>query len=175
MSATDTPNPSPSAEPRPKRRRFGIGAVLITVYAILAIGATSRAGFQLVAYYGANPAARLPIALSALSAVIYVLATIALIAPGRVWYRIAWITISFELAGVIIIGTLSYVFPDVFVGPASVPDVAHGTVWSGFGQGYLYIPVVLPILGLIWLSRRRAVVLSEDAAAIESATPAKAA
>jgi hypothetical protein len=154
MSATESTKSAETAPGKPARRRFGVGAVLITVYAILAVGATSRAGFQLVAYFGANPAARLPIVLSAVSAVIYVLATIALIAPGRAWYRVAWTTISFELAGVLIIGTLSYVFPAVFVGPASVPDVAHGTVWSGFGEGYLYIPVVLPILGMIWLARR---------------------
>ena len=175
MSATDSSNSTPSEHPVRKRRRFGVGAVLITVYAILAVGATSRAAFQLVAYFGTYPAARVPIALSAVSAVIYVLATIALIAPGRAWYRIAWVTISFELAGVLIIGTLSYVFPAIFIGPATLVDVAHGTVWSGYGQGYLYIPVVLPILGLIWLSRRRGVVEAESEAAAQPAEPVKAA
>jgi len=26
-------------------------------------------------------------------------------------------------------------------------------VWSGFGQGYGYVPLVLPFLGLLWLWR----------------------
>ena len=160
MSATESaqsPGQTQTVPPTKPRRRFGVGAVLITVYAILAIGATSRTIFQIAQFFASTPSARLPIALSGVSGVIYILATIALIAPGRAWYRIAWVTISFELAGVLIIGTLSYVFPNVFVGPASVPDVAHGTVWSGFGEGYLYIPVVLPILGMIWLRSRRAI------------------
>lgn len=152
--------------PSRPRRRFGIGRVLITVYAILAIGATSRAIFQIVAYYPSHPSARLPITLSAVSGVIYILATVALIAPGRTWYRVAWITISFELAGVVIIGTLSVLFPSIFVGPANVPDVADGTVWSNYGIGYVYIPIVLPILGMIWLSRRRPAV---DATPVEAA------
>ena len=142
--------PLPGRKPR---RRFGVGAVLIVVYAILAIGATSRAVFQLVAYYADSPADRLPILLSAASAVVYVVATLALVLPGRVWYRTAWVTISFELVGVLVIGTLSFVLPSLFLGTG---DVAHGTVWSYYGEGYVFIPVVLPILGMLWLRSRRA-------------------
>jgi hypothetical protein len=130
--------------------------VLIIVYAILAIGATSRAGYQFAAFFGQYPAARLPIALSAVSGVIYIVATIALVAPGRAWYRVAWVTISFELLGVLTIGTLSILIPAVFAGPANLPDVADGTVWSTYGIGYLFIPVVLPVLGMLWLRSRRA-------------------
>jgi hypothetical protein len=139
------------------RRSLGVGRVLIIVYAILAIGATSRAIYQIAAFYSRYPAARLPITLSALSGVIYILATVALLARGRAWYRVAWITISFELVGVLVIGTLSLVLPSIFAGPASVPDVAHGTVWSSYGVGYLFIPLVLPVLGMLWLRSRRAV------------------
>lgn len=156
MSTAPQSEIPPVAAPSASRRTLGVGRVLIVVYAILAIGATSRAIFQIVAYFAQYPAARVPIALSALSGVIYIVATIALIARGRAWYRVAWITISFELAGVLIIGTLSLVFPGVFVGPASLKDVAHGTVWSQYGIGYLFIPVVLPVLGMLWLRSRRA-------------------
>jgi hypothetical protein len=153
MSSVPTPSASPE---RPPRRTLGVGRVLIIVYAILAIGATSRAVFQIVAYYSSYPSARLPITLSAVSGIIYILATIALIAPGPLWYRVAWITISFELVGVLVIGTLSLVFPSIFVGPAQLKDLADGTVWSSYGIGYLFIPVVLPVLGMLWLRSRRA-------------------
>jgi hypothetical protein len=143
------------SNPPAPRRSLGVGRVLIVVYAILAIGATSRAVFQVAMYYSSHPSARLPITLSAVSGVIYILATIALIAPGRGWYRVAWVTISFELAGVLVIGTLSLVFHDVFAGPADLPDVADGTVWSSYGIGYLFIPLVLPVLGMLWLRSRR--------------------
>ena len=35
------------------------------------------------------------------------------------------------------------------------PFGRDATVWSVFGMGYLFIPLVLPILGLFWLSRHR--------------------
>jgi hypothetical protein len=126
-----------------------VGRVLIVVYAILAIGATSRAVYQMATVYGTAPVA---ITLSALSGVIYIVATIALLRPGRAWYRVAWVTISFELLGVVVIGTLSVLFPSVFVQGSGV----DGTVWSYYGYGYLFIPVVLPVLGMLWLRSRRA-------------------
>jgi hypothetical protein len=146
MSRAPTPTTSP-ANPQ-SRRALGLGRVLIAVYAILAIGATSRAVYQMITVY---PTAPLAITLSGLSGVIYILATIALLRRSRAWYLVAWITISFELAGVIIIGTLSVVIPSVFVQGSGV----DGTVWSYYGYGYLFIPVVLPILGLLWLRSRR--------------------
>jgi hypothetical protein len=139
MPATDSP---PAVRVKRVRRISGIGAVLVTVYAILAIGATSRAVFQMFTEYAAAPVS---ITLSALSGIIYVLATIALILPGRVWYRVAWITISFELLGVLTIGTLSLVVPEIFADKNSV--------WSYYGFGYVFIPLILPVLGMLWLRR----------------------
>lgn len=151
MSSAPTPvTPPAEAEPRSRRSRrsLGVGRILIVVYAILAIGATSRAVYQMVTAYGTAPVA---ITLSALSGVIYIVATIALLRPERTWYRVAWVTISFELLGVIVIGTLSIVVPSVFVQGSGI----DGTVWSYYGIGYVFIPVVLPILGMLWLRSRR--------------------
>jgi hypothetical protein len=146
----DDPKPKVAAAPSPVARRSrGVGIVLIFVYAILAIGATSRAIYQMVTVYSQAP---IPITLSAISGVIYILATVALLLPGRTWYRIAWVTISFELLGVVVVGTLSLVSPAV-AGSATVSD---GAVWSYYGMGYLFIPVVLPVLGMLWLRSRRA-------------------
>jgi hypothetical protein len=145
MSASDSP---PAQRVKRPRRIHGVGAVLVAVYAILAIGATSRAVYQMLTVYSLAP---LPITLSAVSGVIYILATVALILPAPAWYRVAWVTISFELLGVLVIGTLS-IFDPVFAGSAKISD---GTVWSYYGRGYVFIPVVLPILGMIWLSRHR--------------------
>jgi hypothetical protein len=135
--------------PAASRRTLGIGRVLIVVYAILAIGATARAIYQMATVYSTAPVA---ITLSAVSGLIYIIATIALLRRSRPWYLVAWVTISFELAGVLIIGTLSILVPAVFVQGSGV----DGTVWSYYGYGYLFIPVVLPVLGLIWLRGRRA-------------------
>lgn len=125
----------------PATRRSGAGRILIAVYLVLALAATGRSFYQLVAKFDQAP---LAYSLSALAAVVYVVATIALIARGPVWFRIAQITIGFELAGVLIVGLLSLLVPSLF---------AHPTVWSYFGMGYLFIPLVMPILGLLWLRR----------------------
>ena len=122
-------------------RVTGIGRVLIMVYGVLALAATGRSFVQIVGKFNEAP---LAYTLSALAAVVYIVATIALINRGRAWYRIAWITIGFELLGVLVIGTLSLVDPQLF---------PHDTVWSVYGRGYLFIPLVLPILGMWWLAR----------------------
>lgn len=144
----------PSASPAQPavRRSLGIGRVLIIVYAILAIGATSRAIYQILTVYSS---ARVPITLSAISGVVYIVATLALLLPGRRWYRVAWVTISFELFGVLVVGTLSLLAPSIFAGSAKV---SFGTVWSYYGIGYLFIPLALPVLGMLWLRSRRALV-----------------
>ena len=124
-------------------RAVGVGRVLIAVYAILALAATARSVYQIASKFDTAPVAYL---LSGLAGVVYILATVALLGRGDTWYRIAWITIVFELVGVLTVGTLSLVDPVLF--PAD-------TVWSFFGRGYVFIPLALPILGMIWLYRRR--------------------
>ncbi|KAM9863495.1 hypothetical protein ACI1US_00612 [Leucobacter sp. BZR 635] len=120
----------------------GLGRVLITVYIILALAATFRSFYQILTKFDEAPLAYI---LSAVSGVVYIVATIALIRRGRgIWRPIAWAALTFELLGVLIVGTLSIAMPQLF---------AHASVWSHFGRGYGFIPLLLPILGLIWLSR----------------------
>ena len=119
----------------------GVGRLLITVYGILALAATGRSFVQIVARYDEAP---LAYSLSALAAVVYIVATVALVKRGPGWYRLAWLTIGFELLGVLIVGTLSLADPALF---------PHDTVWSVYGRGYLFIPLVLPVLGMWWLIR----------------------
>lgn len=122
-------------------RRSGVGRIIIAVYVVLALAATGRSFYQLVAKFDQAP---LAYTLSAISAVVYIVATIALIAPGSLWYQVARATILFELIGVIVVGVLSLAVPSMF---------AHPTVWSYFGMGYLFIPLVMPIIGLLWLRK----------------------
>ena len=122
------------------------------MYAILALAATARSFVQIVGKFDVAPVAYV---LSGIAGLVYILATVALLRRGDVWYRIAWITIIFELVGVLTVGTLSVVDPVLF--PAD-------TVWSFFGRGYLFIPLALPVLGMLWLYRRRPAAAFEDAA-----------
>lgn len=124
-------------------RAVGVGRVLIVVYAILALAATARSVYQIATKFDVAPVAYL---LSGLAGVIYIVATVALLKKGDTWYRVAWITITLEFVGVLVVGSLSLVDPVLF--PAD-------TVWSFFGRGYVFIPLILPILGMLWLYRTR--------------------
>ena len=122
---------------------LGPGRLLIAVYGVFALSASARASFQLLTKFEDAP---LAYSLSALSAFVYIIATVAL-ARGERSRSLAWSAVGFELLGVIAVGTLSIVLPELF---------AHPSVWSGFGSGYAYIPLIIPILGLAWLWRERA-------------------
>lgn len=124
-----------------RKTATGPGRVLVAVYAIFALAATSRAGVQIGTKFHEAPLAYL---LSALAAVIYILATVALASSKPYWRRIALVSCTIEFAGVLVVGTLS-VFDT-----AAFPDA---TVWSVYGRGYGFIPLVLPVLGLLWLRR----------------------
>ena len=142
MSATVTPTAT-------RTKVGGVGRVLVAVYAILAIAATGRSVFQIVDRFGEAPVA---FSLSALAAVVYLIATVAL-ALG--WRRVAFATICFELAGVLVVGTISILAPGVLGLDSVDPFGREATVWSAYGAGYLLVPLALPVLGLLWLRRRR--------------------
>ncbi len=134
-------------------RTGGVGRVLVVVYAILAIAATGRSVYQIATKFDEAPVAY---ALSAVAALVYVVATIGL-ALGRRGAPVAWAAVSFELVGVLAVGVLSLTHPELF---------AHPSVWSTFGMGYLFIPLVLPFLGIWWLLSRRRAALPTPATAV---------
>ncbi len=128
------------------RLAAGPGAVLVLVYGILALAASARSLVQILRDFSAAPVAY---SLSGFAAVVYVVATVALVIPGSVWRRVATVTISIELIGVIVVGLLSVVVPALHVSPFG----RDATVWSWFGAGYGLVPLVLPVLGLLWIRR----------------------
>jgi len=119
--------------------RLGNARALVILYVVLAIAATGRSGYQLVTKFDQAPVAY---SLSAAAAIVYIVATIAIARGDRV---LAIGAMLFELVGVVGVGALTLVTPELF---------PNDTVWSGFGSGYLYIPLVLPIVGLWWLRKR---------------------
>ncbi|MEH0971097.1 hypothetical protein V6U77_08150 [Micromonospora sp. CPCC 205546] len=129
--------------PEVKRTNAGPGRLLIAVYLLFAIAATSRAGLQIATKFDEAPVAYL---LSALAAAIYIVAAVGLARAGAAGRRVALACCAVELVGVLGVGALSLADPRLF------PDE---TVWSRFGSGYGYIPLVLPVLGLLWLWRTR--------------------
>jgi hypothetical protein len=126
---------------RPDSTRTGPGRLLIAVYGLFALAATARAGVQIATKFDHAPVAYL---LSAFAGVVYILATVTLVVGSPAARRIAVVSCSVELVGVLAIGTWS------ILDPATFPDA---TVWSGYGSGYGFVPLVLPVFGLLWLRR----------------------
>jgi hypothetical protein len=138
------------AESEPGAGR-GPGRVLVALYGLFALAAGARAGVQLAVQYSEAPLAYV---LSAVAALIYLLATIGLARGGRGGRRLATVACSIELVGVLTVGTLS------LIDRAAFPDA---TVWSVYGKGYGFVPAALPVLGLLWL--RHEALLDEESAA----------
>ncbi|MHA3703465.1 hypothetical protein ACXR2U_14910 [Jatrophihabitans sp. YIM 134969] len=125
-------------EPRRPALRTGPGRLLTFFYGVLAVAATGRSAYQLATMFDRAPIAYV---LSAVAAIIYIAAFVALVRDAR---PLAFVACTVEFVGVVVVGTLSYAAPDDF------PDA---TVWSGYGNGYGYLPLVLPVLALLWLRR----------------------
>jgi hypothetical protein len=119
----------------------GPGRVLVAVYGVFALSAGARASVQIASKFREAPIAY---SLSALAALVYVIATVALARSSARSRRVALAAVGFELIGVLAVGTVSLVDSDAF------PDA---TVWSDFGRGYGFVPLVLPFVGLLWLWR----------------------
>jgi hypothetical protein len=116
--------------------RSGFGRVLVFIYGLFAVAATARALVQLATHGSQAPVAY---SLSLFSGIIYIVASWALATARR---RVALVTIAVELTGVLVVGTLSH--------PS---DIDRASVWSDYGNGYGFVPLVLPFVGLWWLWR----------------------
>jgi len=164
--------PAPVSEPaaaRPDSTRTGPGRLLVAVYGLFALSASARAVVQIATKFGHAPVAYL---LSAFAAVVYIIATVTLTAGSPTARRIAVVSCSVEFAGVLAVGTWS------LVDRATFPDA---TVWSGYGSGYGFVPLVLPVFGLLWLRRwtrragaRRTIVPSAGEADEAESSPGQA-
>ncbi|MFF2652380.1 hypothetical protein [Streptomyces sp. NPDC058045] len=122
----------------------GPGLLLVWLYGVMVVGAVSRSVVQIATDFDRAP---LAYSLSALAGVVYGFITYSLVRGGQRARRAALVCCAAELAGVLVVGTWTLVEPSAF------PDA---TVWSDYGMGYLFIPVLLPVTAVMWLRRSRA-------------------
>ena len=141
--AVDPPAAAPAIEPEDDTPPAGPRRVLIALYAVFALAATARGIVQIATKYDEAP---LAYSLSLFSGLVYIAATVGLVTNRR-WSRpLAWIAVGTEMVGVLTIGLASIFDASAF---------PHDTVWSRFGAGYGYVPIILPVLGLMWLWQTR--------------------
>ncbi|RKN12933.1 hypothetical protein D7319_01785 [Streptomyces radicis] len=121
--------------------RHGPGRLLVTLYGVFTVGAASRSVYQLTTRFDEAPLAYV---LSAVAALVYAFITVSLVRGGEGARRVALVACAAELVGVLTVGTWSLIDPSAF------PDA---TVWSDYGLGYVFFPLILPVTGLLWLRR----------------------
>ncbi|NYV76883.1 hypothetical protein [Streptomyces sp. UH6] len=131
-------------KPAPGQRLIsGPGILLVWLYGVMVVGAVSRSAYQISTEFDRAP---LAYSLSALAGVVYGFITYTLVRGGERARRAAVVCCAAELLGVLVVGAWTLADPGAF------PDA---TVWSDFGMGYLFIPVLLPVTALYWLVRGR--------------------
>lgn len=131
-----------SPEPETARRSLasGPGRLIVLVYVVFAVSAGVRAFYQVAVKFEHAP---ISYSLSVAAALIYLVAAVAIMRGAA---RTALAAVSVEMAGVVGVGALSLAVPDWF---------PEASVWSHFGSGYGFIPLILPIGGLVYLLSRR--------------------
>ena len=114
--------------------------ILSFCYGLWAVAALSRAGYQ---YLFRRPLDLTPTHISLFVGLLYVLIIAGLRrhTPGAWWLTLALLLV--ELAGVLLIGTIDLLWR----------PFPYSSVWSAYGAGYLFMPLVLPIVGLLYLTR----------------------
>ncbi|MFF2008853.1 hypothetical protein ACFVWY_07210 [Streptomyces sp. NPDC058195] len=144
---TDTDRSAAAATASTGKQPFdlgtGPGRVLVWFYGVFTVAAASRSVVQMILDFGRAPLAYV---LSAAAAVVYGFITYSLVRGGEKARRTALVCCAAELLGVLVVGAWTMAEPSAF---------ADATVWSEFGMGYLFIPVILPVTGMIWLRRAR--------------------
>ena len=123
------------------RQGQGVGRLLAAIYTLFALSAGARAVFQIATKFSHAPVAYI---LSAIAAVIYLLAAVCFTFPSSNSWKTAVVALCIEFVGVVVVGVLSVADTGLF---------HDASVWSKFGIGYGFVPLVLPLLGLWWLSR----------------------
>ncbi|MEU2669584.1 hypothetical protein ABZ622_12030 [Streptomyces sp. NPDC007164] len=143
MTDTDRTPAAAIGEKQPFDLGTGPGRVLVWFYGVFTVAAASRSIVQMILDFGKAPLAYV---LSAVAALVYGFITYSLVRGGEKARRSALVCCAAELLGVLVVGTWTMAEPSAF---------ADATVWSDFGMGYLFIPVILPVTGMMWLRRAR--------------------
>ncbi|MER5256400.1 MULTISPECIES: hypothetical protein [unclassified Streptomyces] len=143
MTVTEPEKHSADAAPARQRLISGPGILLVWLYGVMVVGAVSRSAVQISTDFHKAP---LAYTLSALAGLVYGFITYSLVRGGEKARKAALVCCAAELVGVLAVGTWTLVEPSAF------PDA---TVWSDFGMGYLFIPVILPLTAIFWLNKAR--------------------
>jgi len=137
------PIQSEATTPRQAKTARGASDVLGFFYGLWAFSALGRSSWEYL--FKQNVRTYVPAHLSTFVGLLYIFIIIGLHRRTPRWW---WITLGLliaELAGVLIVGTI-----DVIWRP-----FPYATVWSNFGIGYFFMPLLLPFVGLWYMLRKQ--------------------
>lgn len=158
----------PVQEQVPDNRRpaLGLGRIVMAIFWLFGAW-TLIVSIRSLIGIGGEPLG--PALVSLLAALIYLTAAIALTHNGRRMRMVGWASVGISLAGPILTGLLG-------VGTSEVS--AEFSPWSRFGEYYYYLPLVIPVIGLVWLwwsNPRRIVEIAEQVETTRTAAASKSA
>lgn len=118
-----------------------VGYILGISYPLLALSTGARGAYQL---FFRDDLPTLAPALTIFSSLLYLIAAVGFFKRTRHAWRVSVTALSIEAVGVLTVGTLSFLAPDL---------IGH-TAWSHYGMDYGFFPLIQPLLGLAWLLYR---------------------
>jgi hypothetical protein len=139
VQATDEQGPTRQVESVWASLVSPIGYILAVSYPVLALSTGARAFYQL--FIRTDITDYVPVVLSAVAALCYLVATIGFVIRRRATWWLSVGVLAFETAMTLLVGVLSLTHP----------ETVGRTVWRHFGEDYGYFPLFQPILGLLWL------------------------
>lgn len=139
------------ADTRP--RSLGLGRVVMVLFWAFGVWTTVMGVIDLL-HVGDGPLGSAIV--SVLAGVVYLVAALGITHNGRRMRIIGWAAMVVCAVGPLLVGLLGLGIPELW---------ATRSTWSAFGAHYSFIPLVLPVIGLVWLwwsNPRRIVELAEQ-------------
>ena len=121
----------------------GASDVLSFFYALWAFSALGRSSWEYL--FKQNVATYIPAHLSTFVGVLYIFIIVGLRRRSPRWWWITMALLVVELAGVLIVGTIDVVWQ----------PFPYATVWSKYGIGYFFMPLILPFVGLAYMLKKQ--------------------
>lgn len=125
-----------------KQASRGAADVLGFFYGLWSFSALGRSSYEYL--FKPNVATYVPAHLSTFVGALYILIIVGLRKRSPRWWWLTLALLIVELTGVLLVGTI-----DVIWHP-----FPYATVWSKYGIGYFFMPLVLPFAGLTYLLRK---------------------
>ncbi len=148
----DSETNEPSGVKDDRRPSWGLGRIVMAIFWIFGLLTTVPAVIDLIRDVNSPIGPRL---VAVLAGAIYLVIAVGITHNGRKMRLISWAAMIAAFVGPYIMGLFE-------LGVEPVSEVS--SAWSHFGAQYWYVPLVLPLVGFVWMWRsnpRRIVVIAE--------------